>query len=579
MKLKLVDIDGGQAMQELASLDLKKKCTSAEIAFFFGLFIPLFSIHFSLKAFRVFHFSQMGSFFTILDLFKSDIFFYGCFFASGFLVISLLNNNRWQLMVLSLFQFFALIFSIIENSAHNLYMITGSALDFNLLSYTIENFQELSHVMKSESKASGQLAMIFSVLTVLFMPWVIFFSFHLPRRMHEKKFYRKILIVGTSRNKTVWLTLFYLFFLMGLLLPSFNAKDAQFARNSVFNLAATFFEGVQATASTEKTDAWQPPTETELVAKPYLKKRNLVFIILESTRLFSTSLFNKELDTTPFLADLAKRSLWAKHAYSVIPRTSKSLLPIHCGIEPRPTMRIRETESTGIPAKCLPALLSEKGYHTAYFQTATEFFENRRNLVQNFGFKEFFPGDVHNTTGFERTNYHGYEDRVLLSPSLAWHRGRLKESPNKPFFVSYLTNTSHHLYGIPSKFPVRQYKLDHIKANGEYKGENSRGLHNRYLNTLRYVDGFVKDLFQQYKDLGIYQDTVFVIVADHGEGFWEHDLFSHSNTIYEEGLRIPLLIHDPKRFRTGMVIDRPVQQPDILPTVVDLLGYEITGGV
>jgi arylsulfatase A-like enzyme len=82
----------------------------------------------------------------------------------------------------------------------------------------------------------------------------------------------------------------------------------------------------------------------------------------------------------------------------------------------------------------------------------------------------------------------------------------------------------------------------------------------------------------QYKKLGLYEDTIFVLYGDHGEGFGEHDRLMHGDTIYEEGLRVPLIIHDPKRFQDGERAKGLSSQIDILPTVLDLLGYEVKGG-
>jgi arylsulfatase A-like enzyme len=78
--------------------------------------------------------------------------------------------------------------------------------------------------------------------------------------------------------------------------------------------------------------------------------------------------------------------------------------------------------------------------------------------------------------------------------------------------------------------------------------------------------------------MGLYDDTIFVIYGDHGEGFGEHDLNQHDNTIYEEGIRIPLIIHDPMRFHSGERVMTLTNETDILPTVSDLLGYEVEGG-
>jgi lipoteichoic acid synthase len=101
---------------------------------------------------------------------------------------------------------------------------------------------------------------------------------------------------------------------------------------------------------------------------------------------------------------------------------------------------------------------------------------------------------------------------------------------------------------------------------------------NRYLNSVRNQDFFLKNLFAQYEKLGLYENTIFVVLGDHGEGFGEHGRYQHDNTPYEEGLKIPMLIHDPRQFENGARVKVPVNQLDVLPTVVDLLGYEIEGG-
>ena len=147
----------------------------------------------------------------------------------------------------------------------------------------------------------------------------------------------------------------------------------------------------------------------------------------------------------------------------------------------------------------------------------------------------------------------------MIGPTRDW----LEQGSDQPFLASYLTVTSHHDYKVPAGFPTRTLSDDPELNN--------------YLNTIRYQDRFVKRLIDQYKRLGLYDNTVFVILADHGEGFGEHDRRQHDNTIYSEGVKIPLLIHDPADPRPRRV-ERPLQATALLPTVADLLGYRIEGG-
>jgi lipoteichoic acid synthase len=85
-------------------------------------------------------------------------------------------------------------------------------------------------------------------------------------------------------------------------------------------------------------------------------------------------------------------------------------------------------------------------------------------------------------------------------------------------------------------------------------------------------------LIDQYKELGLYEDTIFVIYGDHGEGFGEHRRFQHDDTMWEEGLKVPFLIHAPGWFEHGERVKGLSNHTDILPTVLEMLGYEVKHG-
>ena len=164
--------------------------------------------------------------------------------------------------------------------------------------------------------------------------------------------------------------------------------------------------------------------------------------------------------------------------------------------------------------------------------------------------------------GFKRLVKGVYEDAIMLKPSEDWLTEQ-KESGN-PFLATYMTSTPHYPYVVPERYGEERFAEDEEL--------------NRYLNAIRYQDHFLENLFDQYKELGLYEDTVFVILGDHGEAFGEHGRYTHGNVIYEEALRIPMIVHDPQRFEDGERIQAPVSQLDVLPTIADLLGYEIKGG-
>jgi len=88
----------------------------------------------------------------------------------------------------------------------------------------------------------------------------------------------------------------------------------------------------------------------------------------------------------------------------------------------------------------------------------------------------------------------------------------------------------------------------------------------------------MKNLIEQYKELGLYEETIFVVFGDHGEAFGEHGRYGHENVPYEESLRVPLLIHAPGWFEGSERAEGLSNLTDVLPTVIEMLGYELKNG-
>lgn len=278
-----------------------------------------------------------------------------------------------------------------------------------------------------------------------------------------------------------------------------------------------------------KTENRAHPSQTML-------NKNVIYIVLESV---SYSAINA--DVTPFLEDLKNKSLSFTQARANIPHTSKALISIHCGQTPYFSPYLFESV-LGIPEKCLPQQVDAP---SVFFQPVTQHFEKREALVKAMGFKDFYPLEALNTKGFEAVNYFSYEDDIVLAQSREW----IEEHKQATFIASYLTGTSHHNYDTPDSFEKK-----HFHDNRKY---------NRYLNSVAYVDRFVAKLIAQYKQAGIYENSLFIIVGDHGEGFDKSQSLMHNNNIYESGLHIPLLIHFPSSDMVPQKTEQLTMQSDI----------------
>lgn len=313
-----------------------------------------------------------------------------------------------------------------------------------------------------------------------------------------------------------------------------------------------------------------PPAPSELEPIRLVREEerppvNVVLVVLESTGARATSVYRPELKNTPNLERLAREGWKVRDASAVVPHTSKSLVATLCGSWPQLHSEIHEARMGGLPGRCLPDLLKELGYRTAFFQTADERFESRGALVHHMGFERFLSRDTLRGDAWATVNYFGIEDDAMLKPGLAWSTA----DPSRPFFTTYLTLTSHHDYGVPPDWPVR-----------EFPGIKPREA--EYLNAVAYVDAFLGKLVDAYRDAGLLENTLFVILGDHGEAFGEHGRSMHDLVIWEEGLAIPMVLWGPGVLppppEGGGVIEGNRQQVDVMPTVLDLLGVRAEGG-
>ena len=468
----------------------------------------------------------------------------------AFALIGLSRSRRMRKAATVGVQALAITIAVIDTAGHAYFLETGSSLDFALLWYSLGRLPDVIALALNSLSPAFLWAIAAVALGVAVLPWIA------DRRMTAPA------APARPRTRTALCCAALLCSLplaaSGLGVTSKKFADKMAARDPVLNVFATFklHRG-------HRSDA---PLGDDIVrierdpAAPE-RARNLVIIILESTRADLLTPWNPALRNTPFLASLAQRSLRFDRFYSVQPHTARALRAILCGFEPQ--HRISPPKFTrGIASHCLANLLREQGYRTVYFQAAGEQFEHRAFAIFGMGYHDFIGPSRFSHEGFQRVNYLGYEDDSMLAPSRAWLEAQREGGP---FFATYLTLNAHYHCTMLTRHPP-----EHFSDDSDL---------NCYLNALRSDDFFLQALFEQYKSLGLYENTLFAVLADHGEAFGEHERRTHNDVPFEEGLRIPLLLHDPgcTLVRPGVRKD-PASQLDLLPTFLSLLGFRVTAG-
>ena len=360
--------------------------------------------------------------------------------------------------------------------------------------------------------------------------------------------------------------------------PPLPPEYARFANNSYFELSRDLLSRRNASSeivskASRGSLLFDARFTTAAAAPPH---RNVVLIMLESVRASATGLYDPALENTPFLRELATRGAMIDEMYAVEPRTSAAWIALMQGIYPGDSDAFfywEQLESRRHRAVSLPRLLARYNYNTAFFLTTHLHLQNDQQVVNNLGFdlvvhdSDPQPANVAYALDhlrFEKVNYFGMEDRVLLTPIAHWLDANQPKA--QPFFMALMTNVGHYPYAPPKSWPIRQYTSSQLPQ------------YNEYLNSIAYIDSYLRDVFALFEKRGLMQSTVFVVLGDHGESFGEHGPRLHFGQAYEEVLRIPGILYAPGLVAPGTRITGLRQQIDVMPTVLDLLGLKLTSG-
>lgn len=279
-------------------------------------------------------------------------------------------------------------------------------------------------------------------------------------------------------------------------------------------------------------------------------KPNVVLFILESYSREYCGAFNKYMGIknykshTPFIDSLAQHSLIFTNAYANGRQSIHGMSSILAGI---PTYRDAFTSSPYSKQKIesLVSTLESEGYHTSFFHGAAN------GSMGFLGFSNILGIDSY----FGRTEYNNDADfdgywGIWDEPFLQFMKREL-DREKAPFFATVFTVSSHEPYIIPE-----QYK-------SKFK-EGEIIMH----KCVEYTDYALKRFFEEAKKEPWYNNTIFIMVADHGNLVYYDEYSKPINRF-----AVPILFFKPGSDYVGVDNDL-AQQIDIYPTVLDMIGYK-----
>ncbi len=305
---------------------------------------------------------------------------------------------------------------------------------------------------------------------------------------------------------------------------------------------------------------------------------NILLISIDSLRRDHVSAYGYQRPTTPRIDALAREGVLFDMAIAPTSWT----LPSHVSLLTSLPARLHGVRDIrqrfGRDVVTLAEVLSEAGYATAGF-IAGSF------LSATHGFSQGF--DVYDDyTILERDR--GEDGGHITSPrSIAavrrWLDGRGRQEERRPFFVFLHMWDVHYEYLPPPPYD-KMFDPDYEGDIGEYgllrdsrinKNMPARDLEHieaLYDGEIRYTDEHLGQLFDLLRQRGLFDDTITVVTSDHGDEFFEHGGKGHAETLYDEVLRVPLVMRYPKGIPAGRVVDRQVRLMDVAPTLLEMAG-------
>jgi choline-sulfatase len=194
-------------------------------------------------------------------------------------------------------------------------------------------------------------------------------------------------------------------------------------------------------------------------------------------------------------------------------------------------------------------------------------------------------GKIGNSRGFDFYQYGSRTRDVFASRALFLNSRRfIRQHPVPGLFLFMHTYALHAPYNPPLKFLLRLNKNPLFREHGTYTLSNQyrknispkvrRTMGELYEAEIMAFDFYFGKFIDFLKEYGIYDQSLIVFFSDHGEEFYEHRGWSHGHSLYNELIRVPLIIKFPaNQFRTTRV-GNPVGIIDILPTLLDYLQIE-----
>ncbi len=270
---------------------------------------------------------------------------------------------------------------------------------------------------------------------------------------------------------------------------------------------------------------------------------DVILISIDTLRADHLSCYGYERNTSPNLDRLAEDGVLVENFISHAPWTLPSHASIFTGKLPYEHGAVEPLTSLNPKMGVFPEMIKQKGYRTGGYVTGIL-------VSQKFGFDR----------GFDVYSFKDYQDAATTAREAA---GWFMRERTPSFLFLHLFDL-HYPYNPPPVFytqfgpPTPFLQAGAGIDFGSYlvwaqraPEHAARASIDRYDELILFVDFVLGKFFEELKKVGRYENTMIVVLSDHGEEFNDHGAWGHSQHLYDESIRVPLIIKFPRSACAG----------------------------
>jgi arylsulfatase A-like enzyme len=294
---------------------------------------------------------------------------------------------------------------------------------------------------------------------------------------------------------------------------------------------------------------------------------NIILISIDALRADHLGSYGYFRNTSPHIDEIASEGILFKNAFTTASWTLPSHMSLFTSLYPPELVKSDFHNGLDASETTLAEILKKNGYRTAAFVGGL-YLSSVFNLNQ--GFETWYESQENTLGTFQK-----------ISPEVfSW----LEENKNHKVFLFIHAYDVHEPYSGAEMF-YKNYSgvlenLSLVRSNLESFRNTETGELSLSKEDIEYiianydadivqVDKFIGEFVEKLKELGLYNRSVIIIISDHGEQLMEHGSIGHVG-LYDEVMRVPLIIKHPKLGFKNKTIENQVTLMDILPTILDM---------